>query len=76
MNYFLMNILERANKFFADNQFDETIIKGNKNKIKLLANPSLDKILREIITLNIILFAKTKETMAKKVVFLIITIIT
>lgn len=38
MNYYFINISERVNKFFADNWFDETIIKDNKDKVKPSAN--------------------------------------
>lgn len=66
INYCFINILERTNKFFIDNQFFETIIKENKNKVKLSVNATLDKFSKEILTLNIILFAKTRKVMAKK----------
>lgn len=49
----------RANKFFADDQFDKTIIQKNKDKIRPLANTTSNKFLKEIITFNIISFAKT-----------------
>lgn len=40
--------------------------KKNKNKIKSLANTTLDKFLKITVTLNIISIAKTKETIVKK----------
>lgn len=66
MDNSLINTLEKANKFFADNQFNETIIKGNKDKVRLSANTTSDKFLRETIALNIIPLAKTREVMAKE----------
>lgn len=66
MHYYLINILRKANKFFVDDQFNETIIKENKNIVKLLANTILDEFLREIVVLNIISLTKTKEVMVKK----------
>lgn len=68
-------MLGRANKFFADNRFGEIIIKENKNKVKPSTNAILDKFLREIVALNIISLAKTREIMAKKLVLLIMAII-
>lgn len=66
MDYCLINTLGRQNKFFADNRFAETIIKKNKDKVRSSANAILDKFLREIVMLNIISFAKTREIMARK----------
>ena len=66
MNYCLINILGRVNKFFVNNRFSETIIKKNKNKVKPLANAILDKFLREMVALNIISLAKTRDVMTKK----------
>ena len=59
-------MLGRANKFFADNRFGETIIKENKNKVRILVNATSDKFLRETVGLNIISLAKTREVMARK----------
>lgn len=66
MDYCLINMSKELNKFFADNQFDETIIKENKNKVRSSANSILDKFLRKIVMFNIILLAKTRKIMAKK----------
>lgn len=66
MNYCLINISGKANKFFANNWFGKTIIKKNKNEVRLLAIAILDKYLRETITLNILLFTKTRGVMAKE----------
>lgn len=49
-----------------DNWFDKTIIKKNKNIIRLLANIIFNKFLKKTIVLNIILFAETKEIKIKK----------
>lgn len=67
INYYLINILKRSNKFFVNNWFDKTIIKKNWNKVRLLTNTILDKFLKEIIILNIISFTKTRKIIAKKV---------
>lgn len=67
MDYCLINILEKSNKFFADNRFDKTIVKENKKKVRPLANATLNKFLRETVALNIILLAKTREVMARKI---------
>lgn len=40
--------------------------KKNKDKVKLSVNVILDKFLRETVALNIILFAQTKEVLARK----------
>lgn len=56
----------RANKFFIDNWFSKTIIRKNKDKIKLLANTISDELLKEIIILNIILLVKTRKTIARE----------
>ena len=56
-------MLERANKFFIDNWFGKTIIKKNKDKVRPLIS---DRFLREIVALNIISLAKTREVMARK----------
>lgn len=66
MNYYLINISGKANKFFINDWFGETIIKENKDKIKPSANTSLDEFYKEIVMLNIILLAKTGEIIAKK----------
>lgn len=64
MDYCLINTSERANNFFADDWFSKTIIKKNKDKVKLSANTILDEFLREIVTLNIISLVKIREIMA------------
>lgn len=67
INYCLINTLEKANSFFRNNWFQKTIIKKNKNKVKLLINTIADKFLIEIVIINIILFAKIGEAMTKKI---------
>lgn len=52
--------------FFANNWFGKTIIKENKNKVKPLINVILNKFLKKIVMLNIILFTKTRKVIAKK----------
>lgn len=76
MNYYLINTSGKTNKFFIDDWFGETIIKENKDKIRPSANTPLDEFLREIVTLNIILLARTREIIAKKVILLIMVILT
>lgn len=66
MNYCLIDTLEKLNKFFINNQFNKTIIKKNKNKVKLSANATLEKFLRETNMLNIVSLAKTKKVIDKK----------
>lgn len=66
MNYCLINTSGRANKFFADDRFGETIIKENKDKVKSSANAISDEFLKETVVLNIISLAKTREVMARK----------
>lgn len=66
MNYCLINTSGRANKFFADDWFGETIIKEYKDKIRLSANTILDEFLKETVALNIISLAKIREVMARK----------
>ncbi len=66
MNYCLINTSGRANKFFVDDRFSETIIKENKDKVRPSANATSDKFLKETVMLNIISLAKTREVMARK----------
>ena len=66
MDYYLINMSGKANKFFADDWFGETIIKKNKDKVRPLTNAILDKFLKETVMLNIISFAKTREIMARE----------
>ena len=66
MDYCLINTLGKANKFFTDNWFSETIIKENKNKVKLLVNATLDEFLKKTVALNIISLAKTREVIARE----------
>lgn len=46
--------------------FGETIIKENKDKVRSLANTTLDEFFRETVILNIISLVKTREVMARK----------
>lgn len=62
----MINTLGKLNKFFANYYFDKIIIKKNKNIIRLLVNAILDKFLKNIIILNMILFAKIWEIIVKK----------
>lgn len=62
----MINTLRKINKFFTNNWCNKTIIKKNKNKIKLSINITLDEFLKEIVILNIILFAKTRIVMVRK----------
>lgn len=55
-----------TNNFFADDQFGETIIKENKDKVRPLANTISDKFWKETVTLNIISIAKTKEVIVRE----------
>ena len=66
IEYYLINTSGKANKFFANDWFGEIIIKKNKDKVKPSANAISDEFLREIIVLNIISLAKTREVMARK----------
>lgn len=65
IDYYLIYILKRPNKIFADDWFGKTMIKKNKNKVKLSANATLDKCLKETVALNIISLAKTREVMTR-----------
>lgn len=66
MDYYLINILEKTNKFFVVDLFVEIIIKENKDKVKLSTNATSEKFLRETVMLNIISLAKTREVIAKE----------
>lgn len=66
INYCLFNTSGKPTKFFADDRFGETIIKENKEKVKPLANATLDKFLIEVVVLNIISLAKAREIMVRK----------
>lgn len=65
IDYCLINTSRKLNKFFVDNWFNKIIIKENKDKVKPSANATLDKILKESVTLNIISLTKTKEVIAR-----------
>lgn len=65
IDYCLINTSRKPNKFFVDNWFNKIIIKENKDKVKPSANATLDKILKESVTLNIISLTKTKEVIAR-----------
>lgn len=54
IDYCLINMSKTTNKFFGDDQFNETNIIENKNEIKQLANATLNKFWKKIIMLNII----------------------
>lgn len=75
MNYYLINTLGRANKFFTNDQFGETIIKENKNKIRPSANAILDKFLRKTAVLILYHLLKLEKLWLKKVLLLIMAII-
>lgn len=66
IDYYLINILRRINKFFINDKFGKTIIKKNNDKIRLSANTILNKFLRKIVILNIISLAKIREVITKK----------
>lgn len=66
MDYCPINTLERSNKFFINNWFCKTIIKKNKDKVKLSANATLNKFLKETIALNIISLAKIREIIVRE----------
>lgn len=66
MDYYLINILRKANKLFTNNRFGKIIVKKDNDKVNLSTNTMLDKFLREIVALSIILFAKIKEIMIRK----------
>lgn len=57
---------EKLNKFFRNNWFGETIIRENKDKIKLLTNVILIEFFRKTIALNFISFAETRKIRGKK----------
>lgn len=55
-----------SKKNFVTNLFGKTIIKKNKDIIKLLANAILDKFLRKMVALNMISLIKTRDVIVKK----------
>ena len=54
LDYCLINLTGREDKFYANNRFEETIIKLNKEKVRPSANAKSDVFLRKMITLNVI----------------------
>lgn len=66
MNYWLINTSGKANIFFANDCFGETIIKKFKDNVNLLANAISDKFLKKIVALNILSLAKIRKIMAQK----------
>lgn len=63
----MIHMLGRLKKFFINDQFGETIIKKNKDKVKPSTNAISYKFLEKTIALNIILFAKIRKVMAIKI---------
>ncbi len=59
-------MLEKINKFFANDRFGKTIIKENMDKVRPSANATSDKFLRERVVLNIISLTKTRKVMARE----------
>lgn len=66
IDYCLINMSGKTNKFFANNWFGETIIKKNRDKVRPSANITLDKFLRKTVISNIISLTKTKDIKPKK----------
>ena len=64
-DYCLINPSGRADKFYADDRFGETIIKLNKEKIQLSANAKTDHFFKEIVALNQLSLWKSKLVMAQ-----------
>lgn len=67
LNYCVINLTGRERKFYADNQFEETIIKLNKKKVRPSANTKFDVFLRKTIALNIISLQKSKKMLAQAI---------
>lgn len=61
LDYYLINFTDKEGKFYVNNQFKKTIIKLNKEKVRLSTNIKSDIFLRETIALNIISLWKNKE---------------
>ena len=64
-DYCLINPSGRADKFYADDRFGETIIKLNKEKIQPSANAKTDHFFKEVVALNQLLLWKSKSMMAQ-----------
>lgn len=65
----MINTLRKPITFFVDDWFDKTIIKKNKDKVRLLANTLLNEFLKETVALNIMIsLVKIREVMTKKMV--------
>ncbi len=54
LNYCLINLSGKPDKFMANDQFDERIVLFNKIKVCPSANVSTNKILKKIILMNVI----------------------
>ena len=54
LDYCLINLIGQKDKLYANNQFEETIIKLNKKKVRPSANAKSDIFLCKTITLNVI----------------------
>lgn len=54
LNYCLINLLRKVNKFMANNQFGKKIILLNKKKTYLFTNALSDEFLRKIVIINMI----------------------
>ncbi len=64
LDYSLINLSGRADKFMADDRFGERIILLNKEKICPSANITSDEFLREIVAMNVISLWKCQEAVS------------
>lgn len=65
LNYSPVNISGQPGKFYPDNCFGETIIKLNKEKVRLSTNAKSDVFLRDTVALNVMSLWKSKEVFAQ-----------
>ncbi len=65
LDYYPINLTGQKGKFYTNDQFGETIIKLNKEKVRLSATAKSDVFLHEIIALNIMSLWKRREVIAQ-----------
>ena len=64
-DYCVINPSGRADKFYPEDQFGETIIKLNKEKFHPSANAKTDQFFEEVVALNQLSLWKSKSVMAR-----------
>lgn len=65
-DYCLINPSKRSDKYCANNCFEKTIIKKNKDKVRLFANAKSHEFLKKMMGANIIFLVAIKEVLDRE----------